>query len=104
AFAERVGCRSFVVPSALEGVAAIGTQERLRLLASRLRAAGGPVALRLVRLPDGAVEACTAEGPVGRLRGKHAAWVAPLLAHGLSCYALRVTGGSPGKPLRGLNV
>lgn len=106
-FVAQVGARSFVVPSALEGVAAIGPQERLQLLAGELRVERRPVRLRLKLLRgDGGDEVAvlSGSGPVGYLRRKHVAWVRPLLHHGLQVYALRVTGGTEDKPTRGLNV
>ena len=114
AFSIDVHARRFAIPSKL-----IGTKQhapRLVALASLMRD-DGPQLLQLVpsaptsgepqilarclalRCGEGA--GCT----VGRVQQKHAPWLLPLVERrAVRCFAVEVTGGTPDRPTRGLNV
>ena len=114
AFSVDVSARRFAIPSKL-----IGTKQhapRLVALAHLIRD-DGPQLLQLVpsaptsgepqilarclalRCGEGA--GCT----VGRIQQKHAPWLLPLVERrAVRCFALDVTGGTPERPTRGLNI
>lgn len=129
AFTLRRGGASLAVPSKLYGTK--GLQDRVELLASDVDAwdGGGSVYLPTVLhvLPVGAPNGPgvavlaapkgTRAGAylVGYLQDKHARWIAPLLnatragtvtpeATPIRVYVTAVTGGTPEKPTRGVNV
>lgn len=106
-FCAEHGTRSFVVPSALAAVTL--HRPSVARVAQLLAASGHPVRLALsvcvvgehtprvlVSLPGG--------GPLGELRPQHHAWARALVPLGLECWAIRATGGVPGKPSPGLCI
>ena len=107
-FSLTAGARRFCVPSKLVGVTAAGVQSRLRILAAQVRH-GGPQPLKLVRAGEHVHAHAPAvregDGFVGRVQPKHLRWLLPLVERGaVRCHALQVTGGTPARPSRGVNV
>ena len=102
AFSLGVGAHGYVVPTKLVDV---------RPHAARIAQLAPLQELRLhvVRVGEGTgtpqVVVASAAGLVGRVQDKHVRWVLPLVAQdAVRCHVLRVTGGTPDRPSRGLNV
>ncbi|MDT7858216.1 hypothetical protein RQM47_16325 [Rubrivirga sp. S365] len=89
AFSVHHGTPSLAVPSKL-----VGTSCHQGALAAAARDALGDGWTRLdLRATEGAIEVSHGGAALGGVQPKHAAWVRPLLAHGLGLRLTRVTGG-----------
>ena len=113
-FSLTAGAHRFAVPSKLVGVrehaarvAGLRPLQPLRLhvvraCAERSRSVGeGQGTPRLL--------ACSMDrddpGAVGHVQPKHLRWLLPLVEQGtVRCHVLRLTGGPPARPFRGVNV
>lgn len=100
-FSAEGHAKGFALPSKLEGTSRF--QPNIELAAGCLDPQSRK--LRLRALEDGRVAARFGMYTLGYLRRKHACWAHPLAENGyLCCYLTRVTGGTPDKPTRGVNV
>ncbi len=104
-----MGTRTFVVPSKLAHLDRAGVAALSHAMATH--PAGGPVLLTLTpraatASPEGVeIVASLPRGPiVGHVQTKHTCWLLPLLDRGVALYATAITGGTPERPSRGVNV
>lgn len=101
-FSLTAGARCFAVPSKLAGV----REHAARVAALRPLQ---PLRLHVVRVGEGQgtpkLLACSPAGAVGHVQPKHLRWLLPLVEQGaVRCHVLRLTGGTPARPFRGVNV
>ena len=105
-FSLTAGARRFAIPSKLVGV----REHAARVAALRPLQ---PLRLHVVRIGEGRgtprLLACSLDrgdpGAVGHVQPKHLRWLLPLVEQGaVRCHVLRLTGGTPARPFRGVNV
>ncbi|MFN3597290.1 MAG: hypothetical protein ACK41D_08470 [Rubricoccaceae bacterium] len=105
-FSLTAGAHRFAVPSKLAGV----REHAARVAGLRPLQ---PLRLHVVRVGEGQgtprLLACSMDrddpGAVGHVQPKHLRWLLPLVEQGaVRCHVLRVTGGTPARPFRGVNV
>lgn len=92
AFSLRHGLRDFAVPSKLVGVAAHQHAVEALALYDQLPIADRPRLIASHGLQVYALRSDRSLQPVGRIQPKHAAWLAPLLGHGVAVHLHAVTG------------
>ena len=105
AYCDATGTRSFVVPSRLDGTAPFA---RCVAALADLMPGGRPVRLSIAPVgpPDTPrlLVFHNDAGTLGYVQAKHVAWLAPLLMRGACVFAIATTGGTAGKPSRGVNI
>ncbi|MEP0548787.1 MAG: hypothetical protein ABJF88_17760 [Rhodothermales bacterium] len=100
-FCVDAGTRSFAVPSKLEGTSQF--QENIARALPHLDRFSRKLSAEITE--DGRIALSFGIHPLGYVRRKHECWVRPLVENGYVLFYLhQVTGGTEGKPTRGVNV
>lgn len=95
------GGQSFAVPTKLEGTSQF--HENIAFAAARLDRYSRKLTAEITE--DGRVAIGFGMYRLGYIQSKHACWVRPLVESGyVLFYLLQVTGGTAGKPTRGVNL
>ena len=100
-FSGNSDARSFVVPSKLEGTSRF--QDNIRYARPRLDKVSRNLCAEVT--PEGRIAVGFGMYTLGYVQKKHECWVRPLVeAAPCFFYLLQITGGTKGKPTRGVNI